>query len=252
MTITNLPDTILVCKNTTVQLSPSVTSPGLLVTLDTTWTPAAGLSNPNIINPVATVGTTSVQYLLTIPALTANNFVNNGDFSNGNTGFTSSYIVPGMPYGTYGQLSNEGTYAVTTNPNLVHTNFASFPDHTGNTGGQMMVINGASASNTSIWCETITVQPNTTYDFSAWGASTTATNPAVLQFSINGTLLGTPLSLPGVNGQWAQFHATYASGTNTSITICINDQQTATSGNDFAIDDIAFRQIWLCKRQRLS
>ena len=241
VTITNLPDTINMCKNTSVQFNPSITSSGFLQTLDTTWTPAAGLSGTHVLNPVATVGTTSISYKLTVTALTPSNFVANGDFSGGYTGFTSSYIIG--TGGTYGQLSNEGTYAVTSNANNVHTNFTSFFDHTlGTSAGSMMCINGAS-SPISIWCETITVVPNTNYDFSAWGASCTASNPAILQFSINGTLLGTPLSLPTTTGLWTRFHALWNSGANTSITICIYDQQTAASGNDFAIDDIAFRQV---------
>ena len=241
VTLAGLPDTIDACKNTTVQLNATVVGAGLIRALDTFWTPATGLSNPDIINPIASMGTTSQSYKLTVTALTTNNFVLNGDFSSGNTGFTTSYI-PGTG-GSFGLLSNAGTYAVTTNPSLVHTNFASFPDHTGNAGGQMLVVNGAASANTNIWCQTITVTPNSQYDFSAWAASTTPSNPAILQFAINGNLLGTPLAIPGVNGQWVQFHAIWNSGSNTSISICIADQQTAPSGNDFAIDDIEFRQI---------
>lgn len=240
VSINNLPDTIKTCKNTTVSFNPTVTSTGLLQTIDTTWTPATGLSNPNIINPTASIGITSVNYVLTIQALTPTNFVNNGNFSSGNTGFTTAYTLG--TGGTWGLVSNEGTYAVTTNPSLVHTNFASFGDHTGG-GGQMMVVNGSSTANTNVWCQTITVLPNSWYDFSAWGASCVNSAPAILQFAINGTLLGTPLALPTATGVWTQFHALWFSGTNTSIDICINDQSTAASGNDFAIDDIEFRLI---------
>ena len=241
VTIINLPDTIDVCKNTSAQLTANVVASGLLVTLDTTWTPAAGLSNPNIINPIATVGTTSVNYTLHVVALTPTNYVANGDFSSGNTGFTTSYLLG--TGGSFGLLSNEGTYAVTTNPSVVHSNFASFPDHTGNAGGQMLVVNGSATPNTNVWCQTITVIPNSDYDFSAWGASCVGSNPAILQFAINGNLLGSPLALSIVTGQWSQFHALWNSGSNTSITICITDQATAPSGNDFAIDDIEFRQL---------
>lgn len=187
------------------------------------------------------MGTTSAQYKLTVAALTPTNFVNNGTFDAGATGFSTSYI-PGNG-GSFGLLSNAGTYAVTTNANNVHTNFTSFTDHTGNVGGQMLVCNGASTANTSVWCQTITVVPNSNYDFSAWAASCVSSAPASLQFSINGVLLGTVLNLPTTTGSWVQFHAIWNSGSNTSITICIVDQQTAASGNDFAIDDIAFRQI---------
>jgi hypothetical protein len=62
ISIINLPDTILACKNTTVQLSPGVyTTTGVPYYVDTTWSPAAGLSNPNIINPIVNVGTTSAN-----------------------------------------------------------------------------------------------------------------------------------------------------------------------------------------------
>jgi gliding motility-associated-like protein len=241
ISIINLPDTILACKNTTVQLNPGVyTTTGVPYYVDTTWSPAAGLSNPNILNPIVNVGTTSSNYVLTVQAVTPTNLIPNGDFSQGNTIFSSSYIYG--TGGTYGLLSLEGQFAIASNPNSTHVNFANFGDHTTGTG-QMMVVNGAGVANVNIWCQTINVNPNTYYDFSAWGATCVASNPAVLQFSINGTLIGTALSLPITTGLWTQFHATWFSGSATSITICITDQATATSGNDFAIDDISFREI---------
>lgn len=240
VSIINLPDTVELCRNETYQLNPSVVSSGFLSTTDTTWTPSAGLSNPNVINPLVTLGNTSQTYTLSITALTPTNFVNNGNFNNGNTGFSTSYL-PGNG-GAYGLLSNEGTYAVTSNPSLVHNNFASFTDHTGNPGGQMLVVNGSSTANTNVWCQLIAVTPNTWYDFSAWGATCVGSAPAILQFSINNTSLGTPLTLPTATGVWTNFHALWFSGANTSVNICITNQNTAPSGNDFAIDDIEFRQ----------
>lgn len=240
VSIIGLPDTIIACKNAKVQFNPSVTSAGLLATSDTTWSPTTGLSNPNIINPSATMGSASQLYTLTIQALTPNNFVVNGDFSAGNTGFTSAY-GPGTG-GTWGLLSNPNTYAVTTNPSVVHTNFGNFGDHTTGTG-QMMVCNGSSIANTSVWCQTITVIPNSFYDFSAWATSVDPGSPAILQFNIDGVLLGSAFNLSATSGAWQQFHATWYSGTSTSITICIVNQNTASGGNDFAIDDIQFRQF---------
>jgi gliding motility-associated-like protein len=238
--IINLPDTILACKNSTVQLNPSVTFLNGSYLLDTTWSPALGLSDPNIINPVATLNTSSANYVLTVQSITPDNLIDNGDFTQGNTVFSSAYV-----YGTggaWGLLSQEGQYAIATNPQSTHVNFASFGDHTSGIGN-MMVLNGSSSSNTAIWCQTISVNPNTWYDFSAWGATCVASNPAILQFSINTVLVGTPLALPITTGLWTQFHVTWFSGANTSIDICINDQQTALSGNDFALDDITFKEI---------
>lgn len=245
--ITGLPDTLQACKNATLTLSPLLSGGSTATPMDTTWSPATGLSNPNIINPTVTLGSSSVKYVLTVPAIEAYNSVVNGNFSAGNTGFTSSYLLPTMPYGTWGPLSYENTYTITTNPVLAHTNFASFSDHTGDLAALMMVINGSSVANTSIWCQTIAVTPNTDYDFSAWGATCVNSNPAILQFRINGVLVGTPLSLPLATGVWTQFHTVWNSGSNTTANICIVDQQTATSGNDFALDDITFRKVCTVK-----
>ncbi len=240
LTIGNLPDTINTCKNTTVNLSPTLIPIGsstAFVNIDTVWTPAFNLSSTSALNPTATLGTASIKYKLSITSITQQNGVANGDFSQGNVDFTSDYRDTTGP----GSLWPESYYAITTNPFLVHPNFASFGDHTSGTGN-MMVINGAGAP-VNIWCQTIVVLPNTQYDFSAWGASCTPTNTAQVQFEINGALIGTTLSLPSTTGQWTEFHTVWYSGANTSITICIHDQQTALSGNDFALDDISFREI---------
>jgi len=237
-TTINLADTVYACPNSSVQLIASLTIPTGDVALDTIWSPSIGLSDTDSITTVATIGTTPTKYFLNIRTLTLSNLVNNGDFSAGNTGFSSSYRDTSGPSSLY----PEGFYTVVNNPNSVHPGFVSMGDHTTGTGN-MMVVNGAS-SPVSVWCQVIAVTPNTYYDFSAWGATISpAGNPAVLQFSINGSLVGTSLSLSNSTGIWQQFHTVWYSGSNTSIDICITDQQTALGGNDFAIDDISFRQI---------
>ena len=50
------------------------------------WSPVAGLSDPLILNPTASV-TQTTTYTLTIKAPSGNNLVVNGDFEAGNTGF---------------------------------------------------------------------------------------------------------------------------------------------------------------------
>lgn len=169
------------------------------------------------------------------------NLIVNGDFELGNSGFSTDYIVG--TGGTYGQLSNEGTYAITTSPNLVHTNFNVCQDHTPN-GTQMMVVNGSGTPNTDVWCQSVTVDPNTDYSFSVWAASAiTNANVAQLQFSINGGILGSVFSPPTTGCSWNQFFQVWNSGANTSAQICIVNQNTANSGNDFMLDDISFGPI---------
>lgn len=164
------------------------------------------------------------------------NLVLNGDFSAGATGFTSGY-VPGTG-GSWGLLSNEGQYAVAADASATHNNFPPCTDHTG--GGNMLVVNGSATLGVSIWCQTITVEPGTDYAFSAWLSTIVAENPAILQFTINGQVIGVPFEATNISCQWNQFYNVWSSGSNTTAEICITNQNTATSGNDFALDDISF------------
>lgn len=170
------------------------------------------------------------------------NLITNGDFELGNTGFTTSYNV-GVG-GSFGQLSNAGTYAINTSPNLVHTNFANCSDHTPAPGQNMMIVNGAGTPNTNVWCQTVAVQTNTDYQFSTWVMSAlTDPNVAQLQFKINGSTLGSIFSPVSTSCIWNQFSQSWNSGIATTAQICIVNQNTTNSGNDFALDDIYFSSV---------
>ncbi len=156
----------------------------------------------------------------------------NGDFSAGNTGFSSDYFYSAT------SLFSEAYYGVTDNAKKLHSDFSG-TDHTSGSGN-FMVVNGSSRQNTSVWCQTIKVSPNKTYVFSTWLTSVVSTRPAILQFSINGKNLGDTFNAPAVN-TWKQFQTTWYSGTAASATICIVNQNRAAFGNDFGLDDISFR-----------
>ncbi len=167
------------------------------------------------------------------------NLVVNGDFELGDTGFISNYGYGSG--GTYGLLTNEGEYAITSNTSLVHNNFSTLYDHTyGTAAGSMMVVNGSNVAGQHIWEQTVPVQQNTNYQFQTWAMSVTGSNPAELAFSINGVQIGSVFSLTSTTGLWQQFNTTWNSGTATTATIAIVNQNTAAGGNDFAIDDITF------------
>jgi gliding motility-associated-like protein len=173
------------------------------------------------------------------------NLVVNGDFEAGNTGFTTGYTLG--TGGTYGLLSNSNTYAITTSPSLVHTNFG-FCSDLGTTGpGNMLAVNGASIANTTVWAQTIAVTPGTNYSFSAWVTSmenlTSISDLAILQFFIDGVQIGPVFSPTLLGCDWQQFAQTWNSGGNTSATISIVAQFSATGKNDFAIDNITFNTI---------
>jgi hypothetical protein len=228
------PDVTICDPNQSVAIGATVTGQYI----SAVWTPATGLSNPNALNTTATVSQTTT-YTLTVSGLSASNLITNGDFNGGLTGFTSDYVQG--TGGSFGLLSAEGTFAVSTNANLTHNNFVNCTDHTG--GGSMLVVNGAGTPNQDVWCQTVAVSPGTNYAFSLWGATVVASSPAILQFSINGNLQGSSFSLPTATCQWTQYFQLWNSGGASSATICIVNQNTQTSGNDFALDDIVFGPV---------
>ena len=164
----------------------------------------------------------------------------NGDFSAGNTGFTSSYGNCNSSQ----CLWPDKLYAIGSNPQFFHTQFWG-SDHTTGTGN-FMIINGSSVPNVDVWTETIAVTPNTKYVFSTWLSAMNTISAAQLQFSINGSLIGNIFTAPAQINQWIQFCAVWNSGSNTSATISIINQSTVIYGNDFALDDISFRGILPC------
>ena len=207
------------------------------------WTPNTWITSPGTANPTVTPPSTTTYTV--VGSSLGNSVITNGDFSDGNSGFTTEYIYgPNSGGGNWGDLSDEGTYSVVTNPSAAHSNFANCDDHT--TGfGNMLVVNGSATLNQKIWCQTVPVQENITYQFATWVATVVADNPAELQFSINGTLLGSTFTAPFWSCLWQQFFQTWDSGNNTSVEICIVNQNIAVGGNDFALDDISFSPVFI-------
>ncbi|MFN6039011.1 MAG: gliding motility-associated C-terminal domain-containing protein, partial [Bacteroidota bacterium] len=197
-----------------------------------TWNSSPGLNNlsdsshsvcPNVSSTYTVTG-----------YITSTNSVYNGDFSLGNNGFYSSY--------TYSSNTQpEGTYYVSTNANFTHPGFTGL-DHTTGTGN-FLIVNGSGTPNSSVWCQTITVQPNTDYVFSCWVSALAIGSPAILQFNINGVQLGNTFQAPLNTGVWSQFFTTWNSGSNTTAVICIINQNTTLGGNDFGLDDIFFSSV---------
>ena len=189
--------------------------------------------------------TSTGQYWCTGQNYDTTNLVINSGFESGNTNFTTNYIVG--TGGVWGQLSNAGTYAVSTSPSLVHNNFFSCSDHTTTGPGNMMIVNGSNTPNQAVWCQTMTVSPNTDYYFSIWAMSvenTNASNVASLFFQVNGVQIGTNFNPSYTACNWQQYTQTWNSGANTSANLCIFNH-TIAGNNDFAIDDIFFGEI--CK-----
>lgn len=168
-----------------------------------------------------------------IGTATATEMVVNGNFSDGNTGFTTSYRYSDPMF------FQPEHYTVGT--------IESFGDHT--TGsGKMMIVDGAYSATPlwTVWQEVFTVTTNTDYELEAWARAITYYSSAApiitLSFLVNGTEVGTLSLANPYEDYWQSFSFDWNSGSETSVTLSIVNLQTNNSvpGNDFALDDISF------------
>lgn len=223
------PDTVM-CEGASKQLR---TQPGAL---DFCWSPTTYLDDPVSPSPVASPPHDITYYFNA--EVTGPSLVVNGDFSAGNSGFTSQY--------NYSPPPNllEGEYYIGTNPQTWNGGMSNCRDHTtGN--GNMLMVNGSATANVSVWKQTINVTPHTNYAFSTWIQALHVQNPAQLQFSINGRNVGTIINASLPPCTWTQFYTTWNSGDSTTAVISVVNQNTQLAGNDFALDDISFAPVFI-------
>lgn len=234
-----VPDDITICDQESISLDGVINGDYLSFV----WTQDGDFLTDSDLDPSVYIEE-STSFTLTAYQLSDENLIINGDFESGDwIEYTDYFVGTNSCYG-FGYLDCEGAYGVLDNPNDGHTGFAACGDHTG--GGDMMVVNGA-PSYQQIWCQTIPVEPDGIYFFSACAASVNPGSPAELQFAIDGNLIGNLFSLTSTVCAWEEFTAEWEANGETSIQICITNQNTAAGGNDFALDDIAFQQI--CEEQ---
>lgn len=205
--------------------------------ISTEWTPTTGLTNPSSLNTAASVSATTTYTLTSQSFDPSTNLIVNGDFESGNTGFTSDYTYAAM------NLAPSGTYTIITSPAIVWSTLPTCDDHTFMNGtGSMLVAHGGTTPSNDLWCQTVNVTPNTDYAFSTWILTVFSLASSNLQFSINGSLLGSSFTTTNTICEWTQFYETWNSGASTTADICIVDVGSGLL-NGYAIDDIAFTPI---------
>lgn len=166
------------------------------------------------------------------------NLITNGDFSLGNIGFSSQYR-----YVDTGNTS-EGVYTIATDPRALHSSATGYGDHTSGSGN-MLVANGATNANVTVWEQTVVVTAGTDYVLSGWAASWgnygdgIDTSPARLQLFANGSQIGGEFTVDETNGVWSQFQVALNTGSTTSLTLTIIDANQAYAPNDFSLDDLS-------------
>ncbi len=176
------------------------------------------------------------------------NLAKNGDFSGGNTSFTSDYIYSDKRSEGMNIWLDEGYYSVVNDPKYSHIHYASCRDHT-SSGGNMMVINGSQSPDKAVWKQQVSVEPNTYYYFSTWIANAVPAAPSELVFSINGKRLGDPIIATMETCIWKQFFAVWFSGEAKMAEISIVNLNLIAGGNDFILDDIVF---YTCEKNNMK
>ncbi|MFA6933343.1 MAG: hypothetical protein WCQ30_06930, partial [Bacteroidales bacterium] len=182
------------------------------------WTPSTGLSDPTIANPIAHINSTS-QYVLEAMFISDSNLVYNGDFELGNVGFTSQYTID--TYGTF----DYGNYNIVTNASTLNSGFSQCIN-----GGNYIAADGSTNSNTIFYQQIVSVEPNTDYVFSVelLNICSTSTQAQLPQFKffINSQQIGNIFTLNYTDCSWNTYSQTWNSGSNTTATITILNQNT--------------------------
>jgi gliding motility-associated-like protein len=194
------------------------------------------LWQPSLATSTGITGLAAGNYSVTINdtcKASGAELVTNGHFEDGNTGFTNGYTCcAGGP----------GFYAVDVSP--TYYNSGHFGSGYGG-GGNYLIVDGSTTAGTSVWCQSIAVSPNTYYSLSAFVASNYPSVLATVDFTINGISLGT-VNAPAATFTWDPFQAVWFSGSSTTASICIYDQNIIAGGNDFGIDNISFKTCLSC------
>lgn len=221
-------DTVL-CSAGVVPLNATTNGFGYL------WSPSTGLSDSLSRNPIANVNaTTAYTVTSALPNSNAPNLVQNPGFELGNIDFTTNYGYNASI------INGTGIYTIGANPTSYWNQLAGCTPHS---GSNMMIVNGFGDSTSIVWCQTITVQPNTFYNFGFWVQRLrNSVANGIFQMMIDGVNVGTRTTMSVANCSWSEHSASWFSGNNTSISFCIKNVSQS-HDPDFALDDIWFKEM---------
>ncbi|HTH46497.1 MAG TPA: hypothetical protein VMB21_03200 [Candidatus Limnocylindria bacterium] len=172
------------------------------------------------------------------------NLITNPGFESGATGYTTDYTVDTTPTGQ-GQAGVRGSGTSGTGSSSVFNSGST--SLTAHGGSKFFAVNGSTSGTAIVWEQTVSSLvisglTGSTFTFSFWiaagdAASTTPSGQRpTIAVIINGTSIGnvTPST---TDGAWTQFTGTWTRGTNTTADIKLIDLKTASTGNDFILDD---------------
>ncbi len=165
------------------------------------------------------------------------NLIENGDFEQGNVGFTSGLTYVPDVDADVKEIFDAWTYSISTSSSRVNFMLPDCKDHTSATG-LYMIINPALEPDIPVWSVKFNnIVPNTTYNFSFWYQSTHRDSTAELAVRFNNSVIGDTIFLSQKVCKWEEFTYTWESGNSDTLEIVVTDYNIALIGNDFGLDD---------------
>lgn len=228
------PATLSVCADGTLSLHAPSGFTGY------TWSPSTALSSTSAQNPTLSgasmaVGTTTYTCKYTLGE------VYNSDFTQGNTGFSTSYTMVADQSGNYQELYPARTASVVKCWSDVHDKMdCAVKSYGDGASGKFLAVNGGSLPEDVVWEQTLIVDPNITYRISmryAASVSSGASNPAQLRIFVNGVDISGSSSSAS-SASWNEIAANWNSGSTVYATVQLKNFQVAAEGNDFSIDHV--------------
>lgn len=165
------------------------------------------------------------------------NFITNGDFENGDIDFSTEYIL-NPTYCTGGFNFCEGAYAVTTNPQYVHSLMYPCQDRKNNQG-KMLLVNAAPKKQ-NIWCQDVNLIENKDYVFSCWGTLSFPDDASPeVKINIDNGAFVQNFKFKNDPCVWQEFKVYFNPKNKSNVKFCISNESTKLGGNDYLIDDIS-------------
>jgi alpha-tubulin suppressor-like RCC1 family protein len=179
------------------------------------------------------------------PLTLSDNLITNGDFSAGNTGFTSA-----LQFGN-GLALTSGSYDVHNSTTVANANanWICLDHTTGSTTGDFFVVDNPDVGDPPAWqSPQINVNPGEVYQLCFFANN--LNDPQGVDFSdpeigvrINGQVVQVPVPVSEVPDQWVRFDVLWTvPGGITTAVIDIYASSVTDLGADFALDDISFAQ----------
>jgi len=158
-------------------------------------------------------------------------FLTNGNFEAGNTGFSSDYQYSAANVSPY-----IGQYGITQSSFAWTSFWGTVPgDHTTGTGNFLIADGGPNLS-AAIWRQTVSIPANTPMTLTGWLATWTSFPANSLRVVVNGNAVATWNAPAG--GTWTPYSASWTSDASGSATIALIPSVYFQPGADVAIDDL--------------